>query len=295
MLKDDKKFWMALIWIAYFAFLELTSLGRTSEAFPCILVSNEAQTKNESGYQTCAAMHEAVFRFVRFVWDNTTHDNIIAFGTIAIAAFTYTLFRATTKLWSANAQHSERELRAYVSIEPKIVYNFGAINPVVIGADAKNHGRTPATEIAYDFSMGPLPNPLPVGFIFPAPSRQLNVNNSLFPDASVPTRFQNNNLLTAPEITAIETDVQRFHIWGVAHYRDAFGDRRTTRISASFGGFDFTQTLANAAAGIFGQNGTPTPGWFWAWGSITTMQLRRKVALLCRSQFDFLTGNLSRH
>ncbi len=46
-------------------------------------------------------MHEAVFRLIRAVWDNASHDNILAAGTIMIAIFTLTLWRSTHKLWKA--------------------------------------------------------------------------------------------------------------------------------------------------------------------------------------------------
>jgi hypothetical protein len=62
--------------------------------------------------------------------------------------------------------------------------------------------------------MGLLPNPLPQGFAFPAPASQLQVNNSLFPGAVVPTRFVWDRLLTGAEEAAIANDTQRVHIWG---------------------------------------------------------------------------------
>jgi hypothetical protein len=200
--------------------------------------------------------------------DNTSEVTILGIkpGEWLLGIVTWMLWLATVRLVQGADKTSERQLRAYVSVEPKIVYNFGSTNLIVIGVDTKNHGQTPATEISHDYSMGLLPNPLPAGFVFPAPARQLDTNNSLFPDATVPVRFPHDKLLTPVEAAAVATETERFHIWGQTHYRDAFGTPRTTQISASFGGPDFAQTIANAAAGVFGPNGTSTPGWFWQWG-----------------------------
>jgi hypothetical protein len=140
------------LWLAYFGFLELTSLGHTSEIFPCILVSNETQAENDSSYQTCTAMHEAIFRFIRFVWNHATHDNIIAFGTVAIAAFTYTLFRATTKLWNASERQYKLARDEFASIHrPKIrvkhvrlVQDIWQGAPIVINLTCVNTGTAKA-------------------------------------------------------------------------------------------------------------------------------------------------------
>jgi hypothetical protein len=111
---------MTLVWLIYFSFAELSSWG-PSKASSCILISEEANTENYSGDYPCTAMHEAIFRFARYVWDNASHDNVIAFGTILIALFTYVLYRSTNKLWDAGERQlrhledtSRRELRAYI-------------------------------------------------------------------------------------------------------------------------------------------------------------------------------------
>src|SRR5205085_11515944 len=96
-----------------------------SQASSCILISEEANSKDYSGDYACATMHEAIFRFARYVWDNASHDNIIAFGTILIALFTYVLYRSTNKLWDAGERQlshlettAQRQLRAYIVANP---------------------------------------------------------------------------------------------------------------------------------------------------------------------------------
>lgn len=197
---------------------------------------------------------------------------ITALATIAIGLFTYTLKKSTDRLWDAGERQldhledtAQRQLRAYVSIDPRTVSNFGTTHTIVVGADARNHGLTPASNMSHVFLMGPLPNPLPNGFVFPEPYRRIATNNSLFPGSIVPVRYIDDRVLTAAEIAAINGNSQRFHIWGITRYEDAFGRERTTRFSASFGGPEFAQTTANAIAGILRPDGTAGPGWFWDW------------------------------
>src|SRR5229473_2522287 len=92
---------MTLVWLVYFSLAELLSL-LPSQPSSCILISEEASAENYSGDYACASMHEAIFRFIRYILDHADHDNIIAFGTMMIAVFTYVLYRSTEKLWIAN-------------------------------------------------------------------------------------------------------------------------------------------------------------------------------------------------
>jgi hypothetical protein len=94
---------MTLVWLIYFSVMELISLGPL-QASSCILISEEAKAENYSGDYACATMHEAIFRLIRYVWRHASHDNVIAFGTILIAIFTYVLYRSTDKLWEAGDQ-----------------------------------------------------------------------------------------------------------------------------------------------------------------------------------------------
>jgi hypothetical protein len=91
---------MPLVWLIYFSFAELLSL-LPAQASSCILKSEEAQAENYSGDYACASMHEAIFRFAKFIWGEPGHDNVVAFGTVLIAVFTFVLYRSTEKLWLA--------------------------------------------------------------------------------------------------------------------------------------------------------------------------------------------------
>jgi hypothetical protein len=179
----------------------------------------------------------------------------------AIAIFIAVLTFATFFLWlsirrlakTAN-RTAEAQLRAYISVTPKQVLNWGhKTNNLGISFDIVNHGQTIGSDIRHSFSMAILDAPLPNGHVFQKPEREHDQTISLFPRMIVPVRLYLDSLLTADEITGIEKGDKRFHTWGVMSYRDAFRKMRTTRFSFSFGGPDFANSMKKV------------PGATWSW------------------------------
>lgn len=169
---------------------------------------------------------------------------------VAIIAFLQ--FVALIATWGVMLLSARRQLRAYVSVTPKLVYNWRKANHIGISFELKNHGQTPAFVSHYDFSMdviGKMGDELP----FISFTQEYKQRNTLFPQSDVPVRLFNNRHLNKGEIAAIETGASRFHIWGIAYYRDAFGRKRTTYFSFSFGGADFATSMRKP----------PGPGWNW--------------------------------
>ena len=113
-------------------------------------ICNEAKSHAE---QDCA-FHSLgfllVYRTARFVED--WNAIIVAFATIAIAGFTYTLWRSTDRLWNAgerqiklSADTAQRQLRAYIAIT-ECRYATAGDRWIVCGR-FKNVGQTPAFDI----------------------------------------------------------------------------------------------------------------------------------------------------
>jgi hypothetical protein len=229
---------MMFVWLIYFSFAELSSLG-PSKASSCILISEEANTENYSGDYPCAAMHEAIFRFVRYLWNNASHDNVIAFGTVLIAIFTYVLYRSTDKLWEAGERQlkhlertAERQLRAYVYIVGKDFLIQGQeherfVNQIRI----LNSGQTPAYKLRIQSVTRTLPYPLPAEFDFDAtpkgrypsvmmvgPGRELG-HDSLADIILSPIEMAN--------IMREDSDI-RLYSYGTIQYDDCFDQPRFT-------------------------------------------------------------------
>src|ERR1043166_2203791 len=110
----DRAFFGAIIWIIYLGTLQILSWA-LSDAPLCILVSDKNQAENQPGNYACATLFEGIARAARFVWEHAGHDNVVAFGTLLIAVFTFTLYRSTTRLWEAG----EKQIRAMIAISTK--------------------------------------------------------------------------------------------------------------------------------------------------------------------------------
>ena len=71
-----------------------------------------------------------------------------------MAAFTVALFAATYLLWKSGEKHSERELRAYVSVPGAGIGNFGASKRVQAKLHVRNCGQTPAYDLSLITTLG---------------------------------------------------------------------------------------------------------------------------------------------
>jgi len=159
---------------------------------------------------------------------------------IAVAVFTGLLTLFTVKLWQSGEKHSERELRAYLSITPGRVL-IDKDKSQIRGAVCvvKNHGRTPAFEINFLFGI----SVLPIGAELPATTGKIKENMAIFPEAHLFPNFWAHPFTSEETAKVMEGKTHRLHIWGQATYRDAFGKRRITRFSASLGGKNFTDNF----------------------------------------------------
>jgi hypothetical protein len=182
--------------------------------------------------------------------------------TAALTGSTILLWWVTRNTWIHAQESSERQLRAYVSLNPTSISNFRIGQCIYTEARMFNHGETPAAEIGFKFDYAIFPNPLPGGFRFPVPARQLTIENSIFPKGEVVLSALGDTPVTVEEIDSVYSDTRRLHWWGELSYRDVFGQKRITRLSANVGGAAFQ--AANWAHFI----GEPdkAPRWLWGYG-----------------------------
>jgi len=186
-----------------------------------------------------------------------------------VAGFTALLFFATVALWLATRRlvtgaddATRRQLRAYLSMNPKIFFNFVVGGFAQIEFLQRNHGKTPAFKITHIFDIAVFPNPLPAGFTFPAPTRAIHTNHTIFPGDEAKGWFNRGIPVTAEEIAAVTAYTHKIHVWGVTTYQDAFHKIRETKFSASAGGSNFVEAQRLAASGKL--NGPP---WNWDYES----------------------------
>jgi hypothetical protein len=229
---EDNSFWNALLVLAYGTFLELTSIGATSEISPCIVLSQQQSTNDYAGNQSCAAVHEAVFMLARFIYDSANHDNIIAFGTVVIAFFTLALWWSTSKLWRAGEVHSERELRAYVSIVEIRLRDIGDHDVRIV---INNGGATPARQVEgflnWVWYKGENRR-IPADYDFA--TKAAEGDDTIFVlDAGAPPReiifpFGDQAFTAEQMIQAARSNLVTIFFYGEIRYVDVFGKRRAT-------------------------------------------------------------------
>jgi hypothetical protein len=230
---------MTLVWLIYFSFAELSSL-LPSQASSCILISEEASTENYSGDYACSSMHEATFRLVRCIWDNASHDNVVAFGTILIAVFTYVLYRSTSKLWEAGEKQFKLARDEFISTHrPKlIVRQFVLAKPVpgeVIKVEFSivNIGATEAIwrYIAVEVALWN-------GQYWEAPGLDHIVKPTSMPPLKNGQRagmtIQSRFNITADQIAAIEQKKLIICAVGEFTYADAVGTQRRTSFRRNY-------------------------------------------------------------
>jgi hypothetical protein len=121
------------------------------------LPPNEICEGAQPGHKDCASYglpRYLLIEVARYIESHT--DLIIALSGTAVAAFTYTLWRATDKLWTAgerqlthNEDTSKRQLRAYMGINEYalIPYQLAVIGTGKFRISMKNFGQTPAIRL----------------------------------------------------------------------------------------------------------------------------------------------------
>jgi hypothetical protein len=239
----------------------------------CNLPKNQGETAQAAQADNCSTPY-ATFKVGLYESWRVSHDfheEIITIATIFIAIFTIILgiftviLAGSTQELVRDAQNTtERQLRAYISIEPKIVAMAEKEERIVkIDCLTVNHGQTPATEINHIVSIDLLPNPLPDDFVYPAATQPINYESALFPHQHMTTWFIFDRLLTTEEFQAVEAGTKRIHLWGTTFYKTAFKRRCHTKFRASVGGADF---VANLRAMRRKQEERPSFNWTWEAG-----------------------------
>ncbi|HML07824.1 MAG TPA: hypothetical protein VK430_06805 [Xanthobacteraceae bacterium] len=232
MLDRDK--WTAIyLGIAYLAFAEISSLGGSSQASPCIVISEYQPTNYQPSYQACAALHEEVMRVLAFLWEHTTHDNISAAATVVIAIFTLTLWRSTYNMWVLGTATAERQLRAYLTTAVgQCLRQTRTLNlefrPIIL-----NTGQTPAYDVYILNSMALLSPTEATNYDFRIPEQPPATLMTLGPRQERFTHVIAGRKMTRNEMREWIAHRKLIFVYGTIHYRDAFQKPRFTNFCYS--------------------------------------------------------------
>jgi hypothetical protein len=161
------------------------------------------------------------------------HEIKITDGALCLA--TFLLAFATFRLVRRADHNAEKQLRAYVSVAPKIVVS---VDPFTVEFEMRNHGQTPAHDDRLEYSGIVIwDHPLPGGWQFPEKAPLYASHRVLYHDSPGTFRLSrtHENPFTSTEVaevTNVDGD-KRIYLYGSRKYCDAFGREHVTRFCRS--------------------------------------------------------------
>jgi archaellum component FlaG (FlaF/FlaG flagellin family) len=196
---------------------------------------------------------------VAFEWIDRRHDFVTAAATLVIAFFTFTLWRATNKLWDAGERQlahlnetAERQLRAYVNVMKITVETSG--NEHTFSIEIKNFGQTPAynelVETAVAFAYFPLVHELTLD------KSKVTGPSVLAPGAMHHVKIETNSPFSAEELVQVRQGTGAIYIFGRIEYNDAFANFRQTTFRHMIGGDAIISPSGNCAIAREGNEAT---------------------------------------
>jgi hypothetical protein len=211
----------------------------------------EQKTESDENKDTTlrSAINRGLARQGDFIYD--FREEIVAVGTLFIAAFTVILAFATGFLYFATRdlvegadKNAEKQLRAYVFVKDGAVIITPDGGGFVAHIIFKNFGQTPAKDFStwlgggvFDANATPFPKE-------PKPLSE-RVNRSIVgPTAETPILTDSAAL---GDLTAIRKKTKAIFIWGGLDYVDAFGEPRHFIIRTKMTGPE--RDLGNGARG----------------------------------------------
>jgi hypothetical protein len=211
--------------------------------------TNQANQTTNAKKEDCSTIHSAlVVGFNRIgVYIHDFHDEIVAIGTVFIAAFTiivgfatWALYAATRDLVRGANKTAERQLRAYV-IVGEDRGGFGRRDEKLLAMFViKNSGQTPARDVHYAARLKLLDFPLkespfikfPVDIEEGAKTQKFLVG----PNGGTARGYGwSEEKFTSQEADAalMQHQTRRLHCFGLVRYKDVFGETRTTKFCFS--------------------------------------------------------------
>jgi hypothetical protein len=192
-----------------------------------------------------------------FVWCRSFEwidaERIIAIWTVVLGFATCILGIATWRLWSATDRlvtgaedTAERQLRAYVLVQPVTLYDFAEGRRLSADFTIRNVGQTPAYRVRAVADIDIFDHPL-VDYqgelILPDPNAPIPTR-ALQPTGDFLCGGQMDRPLTALDVMQVLAgENRRVYLFGVVIYEDAFGEERRTKFCCYVGGREFARIV----------------------------------------------------
>jgi len=195
-----------------------------SQSFQQCVCNSENDYANQSPQERHPLFYVTISNHVGCIWHwlDMNSGAVIALFTIVIGGFTGFLF-------VDGRDKGRRELRAYVSVGPKLPIDTPILNEWHIKGvtfHLRNDGHTPAYGVCQINSIEVLPrNTFPDPLEFKTRESKL----VLAPNAYSEIRFRFDKMLSEEQKQAILAGTAAIYLWGKVRYRDAFRMERWTK------------------------------------------------------------------
>jgi hypothetical protein len=152
---------------------------------------------------------------------------------------------ATTEANRISKDTAQRQLRAYIGIEPGALNNFAPSFKTGANFTINNYGQTPAYKVMASYAVGVLPYPYPDNLPLPRAEHQIIESvASIYPHVPSVAYRELDNPISEKQINEIlDGSTVRFYVGGIIRYSDIFGAEHCTRFLASAGGARFVEQI----------------------------------------------------
>ena len=189
-------------------------------------------------------------------------DILLALFTLLLVFYTKRLWTSTSDLVRGGEQTAEKQLRAYLSAEPKILIELQAGYPCSALVIIKNNGQTPANNfrwVATCERVSQMEIDRPGSLIEPKPGQSLPTQ-VLHPHFESQCTAVSISPLTDKDIKEIEDSIgDKLYVFGKIMYVDVFGIDRVTNFCAQLEGDALKQARIAHAKRAWQQIQQPNP------------------------------------
>ena len=193
------------------------------------------ETNQYTGHEYCTPhqiLSFALIKLGKFI--DASGAAITALATIAIAAFTWTLKKATDRLWDAGEKQlrhieasSKHELRAYLHVNDVIISLMNTEYNPNIQVIIQNYGQTPARKMLHTYRCEAMDRPRERDFtldnVIPHELADLGPTQHVYSTTSYPIERW------AEEKAFVRDRIKSFFVFGRIDYFDAFDEPRWTK------------------------------------------------------------------
>lgn len=187
----------------------------------------QAERKTDEGSSYKPSHANQWVKWIRLAIDSLSTSDWVAVGAVLVAALQFGALVCTIRVMRHSA---ERQLRAYLSIEPGKIKTFDIGSVIEIEMIIRNHGQTPAYKAHHHGAVEILANPLPAFFEIDAPTGDTSSATTVHPDQETRAACRGRVELTKENVLALTTtDEIRVNLFGMVAYEDVFGRNRLTQ------------------------------------------------------------------